>query len=93
MIDSFADKRAAAIWRGELPKGFPVQIAQTVRRKLRMIHAAQNVQDLRAPPGNRLEALQGDRAGQYSIRVNAQFRICFIWRDGKAHQVEIVDYH
>ncbi len=63
------------------------------RRKLRMLQAATKVEDLRAPPGNRLETLAGDRAGQYSIRINAQWRVCFEWRGGDAYQVEIVDYH
>lgn len=66
---------------------------QVARRKLRMLNNAQSLPDLRIPPGNRLEALKGDRTGEFSIRVNDQWRICFVWRDGDAHEVEIVDYH
>ena len=68
-------------------------IQQTARRKLRMLNNAQSLSDLRVPPGNRLEALRGDRAGQHSIRINDQWRICFEWREGDAFDVEIVDYH
>jgi proteic killer suppression protein len=68
-------------------------IERVARRKLLYLNAAERLEDLRVPPGNRLEALQGDRAGQYSIRINDQWRICFTWRSGKAHGVEIVDYH
>lgn len=68
-------------------------IEAVARRKLEMIEAAQALQDLRVPPGNRLEALKGDRKGQHSIRVNDQWRICFVWREGAAENVEIVDYH
>ncbi len=76
-----------------MPKGFPSDLAQAALRKLRMLDAAVGVDDLRQPPGNRLEALQGDRRGQYSIRVNDQWRLCFVWRDDGAYEVEIVDYH
>lgn len=68
-------------------------IQQTARRKLRMLNNAQSLSDLRVPPGNRLEALRGDRGSQYSIRINDQWRICFEWREGDAFDVEIVDYH
>lgn len=68
-------------------------VASVARRKLKMLHAAMRLDDLRSPPGNRLEALKGNRAGQHSIRVNDQFRICFVWKDGAAEDVEIVDYH
>lgn len=68
-------------------------IQQTARRKLRMLNNAQSLSDLRVPPGNRLETLRGDRAGQHSIRINDQWRICFEWREGDAYEVEIVDYH
>jgi proteic killer suppression protein len=68
-------------------------IETVARRKLEMLDAAQTLNDLRVPPGNRLEALSGDRKGQYSIRVNDQWRICFVWKDGHAESVEIVDYH
>lgn len=93
MIRLFADKRTAAIWMDRMPKGFPSDLAKVARRKLRMLAAATGLQDLRSPSGNRLEPLTGDRAGQYSIRVNDQWRLCFIWRDGDAYEVEIADYH
>jgi proteic killer suppression protein len=93
VIASFRDKRAAVLFQGRIPKGFPSDIANTARRKLRMLDAAMRLEDLRVPPGNRLEALAGDRAGQHSIRINDQWRICFIWRDTDAHEVEIRDYH
>lgn len=93
MIKSFADKRTAAVFAGRMPKGFPSDIASVARRKLLMIESAVVIDDLRVPPGNRLEALQGDRAGQHSIRINDQWRVCFVWRDGDAHEVEVTDYH
>ena len=93
MIESFRDKRTAAVWAGKLPKGFPSDIANVARRKLRMLHAATRLDDLKVPPGNRLEALKDDRLGQHSIRVNDQWRVCFVWRDGGAHDVEVTDYH
>ena len=68
-------------------------IERVARRKLLYLHAAKTLEELRVPPGNHLEALKRDRAGQYSIRINDQWRICFVWRDGEAHNVEIVDYH
>ena len=68
-------------------------LAQAARRKLAMLEAAERLDDLRVPPGNRLEALRGDRAGQHSIRINGQWRIVFVWRDDGAHEVEIIDYH
>jgi len=93
MIESFRDKRTVAVFRGKMPKGFPLGIAKAARRKLRVLDAAGALEDLRSPPGNHLEALSGDRAGQHSIRVNDQWRVCFAWRDGGAHDVEITDYH
>ena len=93
MIRSFADKRTAAIWADRRPKGFPSDLAKMARRKLRALAAAIRLEDLRQPPGNHLEALAGDRVGQHSIRVNDQWRLCFVWRDGDAYDVEIVDYH
>jgi toxin HigB-1 len=90
---SFADKRTAAIWADLMPKGFPNDLAKVARRKLRMLASATRLEDLQRPPGNRLETLIGDRAGQYSIRVNEQWRLCFVWRDGDAFDVEVVDYH
>ena len=93
MIRSFADKRTAAIWADRLPKGFARDVAKVTRRKLRMLQAAVRLEDLRTPPGNRLEMLSGNRIGQYSIRINDQWRLCFVWRDGDAYDVEVVDYH
>jgi proteic killer suppression protein len=93
MIKGFRDARTAAVFRDEMPKGFPTNIAKVARRKLRMLDTAGSLDDLRQPPGNRLEALSGDRAGQHSIRVNDQFRLCFVWADGHARAVEITDYH
>ena len=93
MIRSFADKRTAAVFAGHTVRGLPHQMQRRARAKLLMIDAAQLLGDLRAPPGNRLKALKGDRRGQYSIRVNDQSRICFRWSDGEAWDVEITDYH
>ena len=93
VIRSFADKRTAAIWLDRLPKGFPNDVAKAARRKLRMAAAATRLKDLRSPPGNHLEALTGARTGQHRIRVNDQWRLCFVWRTGDAYDVEIVDYH
>jgi len=93
MIVSFIDKRTAAVFEGRSPKGFPSALLTVARRKLGYLDAAATLDDLRSPPGNRLEALSGDRVGRHSIRVNSQFRVCFLWRDGNAHDVEIVDYH
>jgi toxin HigB-1 len=78
---------------GGAPKGFPPDILRRAQVKLAMIAAAVNVESLSKPPGNMLEKLRGDRSGQYSIRINDQWRICFAWRDGNAHDVEIIDYH
>ena len=93
MIESFHDKQTAAVFIGKRPKGFPMDIATTARRKLAALDAAVTLDDLRSPPGNRLEALSGNRAGQHSIRINDQWRACFVWAAGAAHRVEIVDYH
>jgi len=94
MIVSFNDPRAEAIFNGRSPsKGFPAELVRSARRKLVMLDAAQSLQDLRSPQGNRLEALKGDRGGQHSIRINDQFRICFVWVLNGAEDVEIVDYH
>ena len=76
-----------------MPKGFPSDLAKVSRRKLRMLAAATKLEELRQPPANHLEALAGDRAGQHSIRINDQWRLCFTWRDGDAYDVEIVDCH
>jgi proteic killer suppression protein len=93
MIKSFADKRTAAIFAGLCPKETPVDVANTARRKLAMIDRAVDLEDLRSPPGNRLEALKGDRQGQHSIRVNDQWRLCFRWADRGAEDVEFCGYH
>ncbi|MCY3840062.1 MAG: type II toxin-antitoxin system RelE/ParE family toxin [Gammaproteobacteria bacterium] len=93
MIKSFADKRTAAVFLGRAVRGLPKQIQSRARAKLVMIDAAKRIDDLRVPPGNRLESLRGNRKGQHSIRVNDQWRVCFAWRDGDALAVEIVDYH
>jgi proteic killer suppression protein len=93
MIESFRDKRTAAVFKRQTPKGFPADLASAARRKLQYLDAAARLEDLRQPPGNRLEALAGQRRGQHSIRVNDQWRLCFVWRDGAAHDVEITDYH
>ena len=81
------------VYRGEVSRKLPLEIQRTARRKLVYLDEAEDVQDLRAPPGNRLEALRGTRAGQHSIRVNDQWRICFTWKPPHAHDVEITDYH
>ena len=93
MIRSFKDKRAEAIIRGEFVKGLDGKIQQRAREKLKYLDAAAALGDLAVPPGNHLEALKGDRKGQHSIRVNQQWRVCFVWKDGKVTDAEIVDYH
>lgn len=93
MIKSFRDKEAAKIYERRRSRRLPEEIQQVALRKLRMLNNAQNLKDLRVPPANRLEKLRGDRAGQYSIRINDQWRICFTWRHGDAYDVEITDYH
>ncbi len=91
MIHSFADKATERLFEDQFVKALAA-IERPARRKLQLLDAAGNLDDLRVPPGNRLEALSGNRAGQYSIRINDQWRICFRWESG-AHDVEIVDYH
>jgi toxin HigB-1 len=93
VIKTFADRDTEAVFTRRVAQRLPAEIQRTARRKLIQLDRAQDVRDLRAPPGNRLEALKGDRAGQHSIRINDRWRICFVWRDGDAHEVEIVDYH
>ncbi|MBE2196970.1 MAG: type II toxin-antitoxin system RelE/ParE family toxin [Anaerolinea sp.] len=93
MITSFHDTATETIWNGQFSRHLPNQIQAVARRKLRMINAAQRIEDLRSPPGNRLEALSGNRAGQWSIRINEQWRVCFVWNNGNAERVEICDYH
>jgi len=93
MIESFASDETQKIFLGQISKKLPKDIQRTARRKLIYLDDAEDLQDLLAPPGNRLEKLKGNRAGQHSIRINDQWRICFIWSDNKAKNVEIVDYH
>jgi len=93
VIRSFGSKQTERIWNEHYVKSVDRTVQRLVLRKLELIHAAKDVEDLRIPPGNRLEQLAGDRRGQHSIRVNAQWRICFVWRDGGAEGVELVDYH
>lgn len=93
MIGSFASRETEIIWQGGKPRKLPGDIQEPALRKLMLIEAAVSIQDLRHPPGNRLEPLRGERKGQWSIRINRQWRICFEWRDGYAENVEIVDYH
>ncbi|CAA7622894.1 type II toxin-antitoxin system RelE/ParE family toxin [Magnetospirillum sp. SS-4] len=92
MIVSFRDKETERLFRTGASKRFAA-IANAALRKLDMLDAATELQDLSSPPGNRLETLEGDRKGQHSIRINDQWRLCFVWRDGAAHRVEIADYH
>ena len=92
MITSFRDKDSASLFGGTAPRRLR-SFARPALRKLLQLHAAQTLGDLTVFPGNRLEALKGKRRGQHSIRINDQYRICFVWRDGDAEQVEIVDYH
>jgi proteic killer suppression protein len=93
MIKSFRSRETEKIWNGNRSKRLPQSIQQIARRKLRMLNNARSINDLRVPPANRLEALRGNRKGQHSIRINDQWRICFVWLDGDAVNVEIVDYH
>jgi len=93
MIKHFHCRETEKIWNGDLSRRLPETIQRVARRKLRMLHNARSLEDLRLPPANRLEALKGDRAGQDSIRINEQWRICFTWCDGDAFNMEIVDYH
>ena len=93
MIRSFKNKDTEAIFGGEFVKGLDGQIQQRAREKLKYLDSAAELRDLMVPPSNQLEALKGDRKGQYSIRINKQWRICFRWRDGHAFDVEIADYH
>jgi proteic killer suppression protein len=93
MIVSFRDRETETIWRGEYSRRLPPDIQAVALRKLRLLNNARRLDDLRVPPANRLEALRGRRRGQHSIRINDQWRICFVWRDGHAREVEIVDYH
>ena len=93
MIRSFRDRKTEEVFRRERVRAIHPDVQRLALRKLVILDAAESLQDLRVPPGNRLECLSGDRTGQHSIRVNDQWRICFRWRDGDALDVEIVDYH
>ena len=93
MIRSFKDKDTEAIFNGRFVRRIPKQVAPLAARKLNQVHAAGSLDDLRIPPGNRLEALKGDRKGQHSIRINDQWRLCFVWSAEGVWDVEIVDYH
>lgn len=93
MIQSFRNKDLEGIWEGLFSKRFPRDIQRIIKRKLVQINAAVDIRELKVPPGNRLEALKGAREGQWSIRVNDQWRVCFIWLEANAYEVELVDYH
>lgn len=93
MIESFADKETERLWNREFSKRLPHEIQRIAFRKLIILHRSKTLDDLKVPPGNRLEELSGDRRGQHSIRINRQWRICFRWSNGSATDVEITDYH
>ena len=93
VIKSFRDTNTERVFNRELVKKFPREIQQRAFMRLNAIDAAVRLEDLRLPPSNRLESLKGDRKGEHSVRINDQWRICFLWRDGHAERVEIVDYH
>lgn len=93
MIASFRDAETENLWRSGNSRRLPADLARRAFKKLAILNAAVTLDNLRVPPGNRLEALRGDRAGQHAIRINDRYRICFVWRDGNAFDVEIVDYH
>lgn len=93
MIKSFKDKHTVALFQGLAARKVPADLRQRAREKLAMLDAATALDQLRIPPANRLEALKGDRDGQWSIRINGQWRLCFRWENGHSHDVEIVDYH
>ncbi|MGA9973523.1 MAG: type II toxin-antitoxin system RelE/ParE family toxin [Candidatus Sulfotelmatobacter sp.] len=94
VIKTFADKNTKEFWDTGKSQGMPpANLRSAAKKKLAMLHSAGRLEDLRVPPGNRLEQLRRDRAGQHSIRINDQFRVCFVWRDGDAFDVEITDYH
>jgi len=93
VIRSYRNRDTQAVAERRRVRKLPEDIQRRAQRKLMILNNAMNLEDLRIPPGNRLKALSGDRAGQHSIRINDQWRICFLWSDGNAYQVEIVDYH
>lgn len=93
MIKTFADRETKRLFEGESPRVFPSEIRDRARLRLAQLNAAATLDFMAIPPSNRLEALRGDRRGQYSVRINQQWRLCFRWKDGNAFDVEIVDYH
>jgi proteic killer suppression protein len=93
VIKTFKDKEAEKVFQGRFSKKLPQEIQRIAERKLIMLHRAATLQDLKVPPANRLESLKGERAGQHSIRINQQWRICFFWQEDGVFEVEIVDYH
>ena len=93
MIKTFRSRETEKVFNLRFSRKLPQDIQMVARRRLRYLHAAKHLDDLKIPPGNQLEALKGNRRGQHSIRINRQWRICFTWRDGHAYDVEIVDYH
>ncbi len=93
MIKSFKDRDTKKTFEGQYSKKVPKDLTRTAERKLRILNRAESIDDLRIPPGNRLESLKGNKKGQWSIRVNDQFRICFVWKETDAHDVELIDYH
>ena len=93
MIVSFRDKETEMLWRSGRNRRLPTGLQLRAFKKLAILNAAVTLDNLKVPPGNQLEALRGERAGQHSIRINDQFRVCFVWREGNAFQVEIADYH
>ncbi len=93
MIRGFRNRETEKVFRREGTRKLPPDVRHMAQRKLAILDAAESLQDLRIPPGSRLEKLSGDREGQHSIRINDQWRVCFRWRDGDAHDVEITDYH
>ncbi|MGH9434346.1 MAG: type II toxin-antitoxin system RelE/ParE family toxin [Terriglobia bacterium] len=93
MILGFRDRETQEFWQHGTGQGVPSDLRRVAMRKLKLLNDAAALRDLRVPPGNHLEALKGKRTGQHSIRINRQFRVCFVWREGNAHKVEIVDYH
>jgi len=93
MIASFRDKETERLWQSGKSRRLPANLRLRAFKKLAILNAAVALDNLRVPPGNQLEALRGDRLGQYSIRINEQYRVCFVWKDGNAFDVEITDYH
>lgn len=93
MIKSFHDRHTDNLFKGHHHPHLPADLQRSALRKLLILDAAVSLEDLRVPPGNRLEKLRGDREGQYSIRINDRYRLCFVWQDGDVYEVEIVDYH